>query len=347
MRIDIGTETRDGYMSFELARTARKLVEQVFPIHPGEDVAITADTASDSRVVNATADAIFALGAHPVVIWYESLPEAAGSPPAPVAAALKAAQAWIEFAPPYLLHGPAHREALKAGCRFLCATALDVDGMIRMIGQQDHLVLADLENKLRSLSQAGKTVRITTPEGTNLVVQVAPPASEPAKPSTGGKGFTQFPPGASGFAHKLDTVEGTLVFDGAIFPPKGIGVLEAPVIMEVSGGYVKSVTGGPQAKLYKRWLTGWNNPLMFQIAHFSYGCNPGIRRCSGRSAEDARVFGSLDIGLGITAQGAPTHSDGVVLNPTLWVDQVQLQEEGEYVHPELVAICRKLGVAGY
>ncbi len=347
MRIDIGTETRDGYMSYELARTARKLVEQVFPIHPGEDVAITADTASDSRVVNATADAIFALGAHPVVIWYESLPEAAGSPPGPVAAALKAAHAWIEFAPPYLLHGPAHREALKAGCRFLCMTAMDVDGIIRTIGQQDHVLLADLENKLRALSQAGKTVRITTPEGTNLVVQVAQPAPQPSQAPAAVKGFTQFPPGASGFSHKLDTVEGTLVFDGAIFPPKGIGVLEAPVIMEVSGGYVKSVKGGPQAKLYKRWLAGWNNPLMFQIAHFSYGCNPGIRRCSGRSAEDARVFGSLDIGLGITAQGAPTHSDGVVLNPTLWVDEAQLEQEGEYVHPELVAICKKLGVAGY
>ena len=347
MRIDIGTETRNGYMSYELAKTVRKLVEQVFPIHPGEDVAITADTASDSRVVNATAEAIFALGAHPVVIWYEALPEAAGSPPAPVAAALRAAQAWIEFAPPYLLHGPAHREALKAGCRFLCMTAMDVDGIIRTVGQQDHVLLAELENALRSLSQAGKTVRITTPEGTNLVVQVADAAPQMAQKPAPGMGFTQFPPGASGFNHELDTVEGTLVFDGAIFPPKGIGVLEAPVVMEVTGGFVRSVKGGPQAKLYKRWLASWNNPLMFQIAHFSYGCNPGIRRCSGRSAEDARVFGSLDIGLGITSQGAPTHSDGVVLNPTLWVDKNMLEEEGEYVHPELVAICKKLGVSGY
>ena len=347
MKIDLGTETRSGYLSFELAKTTRKLVEEVFPIHKDEDVVVTADTTTNSRVVNATAEAIFAVGAHPVVIWYETLPEAAGTPPAPVAAALKVAQAWIEFAPPYLLHGPAHWDAVKAGCRFLCMTAMDVDGIIRTVGQQDHVLLAELENKLRALSQAGKTVRITTPEGTNLVMQVAEATSQATPKAATGMGFLQFPPGASGFNHKLDTVEGTLVFDGAIYPPKGIGVLKSPVVMEVTGGFVRSVKGGAQARLYKRWLTSWKNPLMFQIAHVSYGCNPGIRRCSGRSAEDARVFGSLDIGLGITLKGAPTHSDGVVLSPTLWVDDVMLEEEGEYVHPELVAICNKLGVLGY
>jgi leucyl aminopeptidase (aminopeptidase T) len=346
MKTDLGTESRTGYMALELAWTARKLVEDVFPIKPGEDVAITADTTSDSRVVNAIAEAIFALGAHPVVLLYEELPNAAGSPPAPVAAALKAAQAWIELAPPYLLHGPAHREALKAGCRFLCLTAMDVDGLVRTVGLQDHLALAELERKLRELSQMADTVRITSPTGTDIVAKVAP-EQPPAAQSSPGTGYTQFPPGASGFNHDLEQVKGRLVFDGAIYPPRGIGILEAPVVMEVEGGYVKSVEGGAQARFYKRWLASWDNPLMYQVAHFSYGCNPGIRRCSGRSAEDARVFGSMDIGLGITSRGAPTHSDGIVLDATVWADDVKLQDEGDYVHPDLAAICHKLGVPGY
>jgi len=347
MKLDLGIESRDGYLALELARTARKLVGEVFPIQPGEDVALTADTTTDARVVNATAEAIFALGAHPVVIWYEELRDAAGSPPAPVAAALKAAQAWIEFAPPYLLHGPAHREALKAGCRFLCMTAMDVDGMVRTVGQQDHLVLGELELKLRELSQAADTVRITSPAGTDIVVKVARVEPKAAQKPAPGMGYTQFPPGASGFNHDLEKVKGKLVFDGAIYPPKGIGILEAPVVMEVDRGYVHSVQGGPQARFYRRWLAGWKNPLMYQVAHFSYGCNPGIRRCSGRSAEDARVFGSMDIGLGITSLGSPTHTDGIVLDPSVWADDVMLEEEGEYVHPDLAAICRKLGVLGY
>jgi hypothetical protein len=35
------------------------------------------------------------------------------------------------------------------------------------------------------------------------------------------------------------------------------------------------------------------------------------------------------------------------LDPSVWADEDQLEQEGEYVHPELAAICRKLGVPGY
>jgi hypothetical protein len=55
MKLDLGTETQTGYLAFELAKTARKLVEEVFPIGTGENVVITADTSTDSRVVAATA----------------------------------------------------------------------------------------------------------------------------------------------------------------------------------------------------------------------------------------------------------------------------------------------------
>jgi leucyl aminopeptidase (aminopeptidase T) len=206
--------------------------------------------------------------------------------------------------------------------------------------------IAELERKLRELSQAAETVRITCPSGTNIVVKVKPEDPKVPQPASG-MGSTNFPPGASGFSHVLDRADGTLVFDGAIFPPKGIGVLQSPVILEVEKGYVRDVRGGDQARLYKRWLAGWNDPRMYQVAHFSYGCHPAVRRCSGRSLEDAHVFGCMDIGLGITALGAPTHSDGIVLHPSVWADNVMLQGEGEYVHPELVAICRKLGVPGY
>ncbi len=348
MKIYFGTETRTGYLSYELARTTRLIFEEIFPIQMGENVVITADTSTDSRVVNSTAEAIFTLGGHPIVIWYESLPNAATAPPSPVTAALREADAWIEYAPAYLLHGPAHREAINSGCRMLCLTAMDVDGLVRTFSMQDPILVEELENKLRELSQSAMCIRVTSPAGTNLTVEVEKEVViKDRQPSNGKRGYTQFPPGASGFNHQLSTVQGVLVFDGAIFPPKGIGVLESPVILDIKDGYVKEIQGGDQAKNFKDWLSRWNDPLMYQIAHFSYGCNPGINRCSGRSAEDARVFGSMDIGLGITSGGAPTHTDGIVLNPSIWADDELLEKEGKYIHPELVSICKKLDVLGY
>ena len=348
MNINFGTETRTGYQNFALAKTTRFITEEIFPIQPGENVVITADTSSDSRVVNSTAEAIFSLGAHPVVIWYESLPDAAIDPPSPVTAAIKAADAWIEYAPAYLLHGPAHREAINSGCRMLCLTAMDVDGLVRTYSVYDPKVVEELENKLRELSQVAESIRVTSPAGTDLTVEVYKDEKvKNTEPSNGKKGFTQFPPGGSGFNHQLSTVQGTLVFDGAIFPPRGIGVLDSPVFLEIKDGYVKKIFGGDQANYFKNWLVSLNEPLMYQVAHISYGCNPGIYRCSGRSAEDARVFGCIDIGLGITANGAPTHTDGIVLNPSVWADDKQLEIEGKYIHPELVSICKKLNVFGY
>ncbi|HLT19952.1 MAG TPA: hypothetical protein VKZ96_10890, partial [Thermomicrobiales bacterium] len=117
MEFFIGTEMRDEYLSFEVAHAARKMVEEVMPVKPGENVVITGDTSSDRRVVAATAEAVYALGAHPVIIWYETQPDAQMEPPAPVAAALKAADVWFEFGVQYILYTDARVEATKAGCR--------------------------------------------------------------------------------------------------------------------------------------------------------------------------------------------------------------------------------------
>jgi hypothetical protein len=36
-----------------------------------------------------------------------------------------------------------------------------------------------------------------------------------------------------------------------------------------------------------------------------------------------------------------------VLNPSITLDGVPLEEEGRYVHPDVVAVCQELGAPGY
>ena len=346
MQLALGTEPRSEYMAFELGQAAVKLVRDVFPIKAGENVVVTADTTTDARVVNATAQAVYAVGAHPVVIHYEALPNVAMMPPAPVAAALKAADAWIEYAPAYLLHGPAHREAMSAGCRMLCLTAVDADAMVRTIGRPDYMAMDEFREKIRALSQSADEMRLSSPAGTDLTAKVDHDAKPFFRPASG-KGYSQMLGGQSGFSHLVDTVEGTLVFDGTIYPPTDLGVPRTPVSMQIEHGYIRRVSGGSEASRFERWLASFNNPLMYQIAHLSYGFNPGVTRCSGRIAEDERVFGCLDIGIGITSRGAPTHTDGIVLDASVWADHMQLEDEGRYVHPELAALCKRMGAPGY
>ena len=74
MEVVSRVESRPEYLSWEAAVGARKLVEQIMLVKPGEQVIITGDTSTDRRVVELTAQAVAAAGAVPTVVWYETRP---------------------------------------------------------------------------------------------------------------------------------------------------------------------------------------------------------------------------------------------------------------------------------
>jgi leucyl aminopeptidase (aminopeptidase T) len=44
---------------------------------------------------------------------------------------------------------------------------------------------------------------------------------------------------------------------------------------------------------------------------------------------------------------APSHTDLTILKPTIKLDDQVIEQDGRYVHPRLVELCRKLGAPGY
>jgi leucyl aminopeptidase (aminopeptidase T) len=353
MQLDKALEPTPEWYWMELGRVGRKIVEEFFPIKPGENVVVTADTISDWRAVEETVKAIYAIGAIPTLIVHPTTEVATADPPEPVIAAVQACDAWIEFNDSYLLYSNAWKKAMEAGVRFFTLGG-DVDGLVRMVGRVTYSVLDDLANKLIELSNKAREMHITSSQGTDVRIKVDPKGSKghvlkggPGVVRFEGKGSTQVPPGQSSFGHVPDTVEGTLVFDGAVYPPAEIGVLREPVTLEVRKGRISKIRGGREAKIFEKWLAGWNHPGMYEIAHCTYGFNPGVKRCKGEIGHDERVFGCMEFGIGAKWADAPAHTDGVVLQPSVWADDVQLEEEGRYVHPELVELARQLGVEGY
>lgn len=341
----IGTETLDAYLDFELAKAARKTVEEFLPVKPGENVVITVDSSGDQRVVAAVAQAAYAAGAHPVVITYETLPEATMEPPAPVAAALKAADVWFEFSLQYLLYTNARLEATAAGCRHTSLEAMDVDMMVRTIGRVDYPTMDELGRRLRSLCMAAEVVRVTDPNGTDLICPIDkhPPQYLPGSGQPG-QGFSKMLGGQSGFSALIEETSGTIAFDGCIWPPAEIGPLSAPVRLTIERGHITDVSGGKEAQIFERWLAKFESQVLRRIAHLSFGFNPGVARISGRILEDERVFGCMNIGFGPQRLGSPSHTDGVLLRPSIMADNVEIEREGVYTHPDLVELCRQLGV---
>jgi leucyl aminopeptidase (aminopeptidase T) len=348
MEFAVGTEPRSEYYTFELAAAARKVLAEVMLSQPGENVVVTADTQSDWRVVEATAQASYALGAHPTVVWYETRPQAQMEPFPPVAAAVQAADVWIEYAVQYILYTDARRLACENGCRYAAFGALDVDALVRTIGRVDYPSMLAMGERLVDLTREISEYRITTALGTDIVcdnrgADVYQSGGVGDKP-----GAAVMLGGQVVWQPSEPSVNGMIVVDGIVWPPDDIGIVRAPVTLGVEEGRIVSVGGGAEARALQGWLDGLEDPTMMRIAHYTYGFNPGVSRFSGRVAEDERVFGVFDFGFGgWMDRPAASHFDVVITEPTIVADGVEIERDGTFTHPELEECCRGMGVPGY
>jgi len=342
-----GTEPQTEYYNIELVDAANKLVTQVRPVGPGQQVVITSDTASDARVVQATAGAVYSMGGIPTVLYYPTLSEPMANPPLPVSKAVLGADIWFDFSVAYQLYSPAYYEAIKNGCIYVCLTGLDVDMMVRMIGRVNYPPMQKMAALLYQMSQAAETITVTSPAGTNLKMLVDKAGDPFWEPPPEKGGFPQMLGGQSGYMIHRESVDGVLVFDGAIWPPKELGLIQSPVRLTIESGYVKQIDGEVEATIFVRWLESFNHTEAYLIDHACFGFNPGVTRPSGRILEDERVFGCMQFGIGATELGSPAHTDGVVLNPSVWLDDLQIEEDGRYMTPEIIKLCSDMGAPGY
>jgi len=343
------------YYEYELGKAAKILCEDLFKLKPGETFIITADTESDDRVVDATARAAFACDAKPMVI-YTASPLGVGKAADPMlpleslTAALLKADAWVEFNNQWLLYSTAYDIAMKENkkLRHLCLVGMNVDMMVRNIGRVDYPNLEKFMMLVTKKTLSAKHMRITTPAGTDLEFN-----NEPGRKPIMELGYADTPgshmmAGQIGWSPNFESINGTIVFDGSLVPPI-VGILKEPVRLTIKKGAIVKIEGGKEATEYEKWLKSFNHPQMLKLAHVCYGFNPGAR-LTGDILEDERVWGGTEWGLGnvgaILVPGGisgPSHTDGICLNSSVWLDGVQIMDKGQLLDPELKKLAEKLG----
>ena len=157
--------------------------------------------------------------------------------------------------------------------------------------------------------------------------------------------------GQIGWAPLEESIEGEIVFDGSFSGggPMHIGILRDPIKYVVEKGKIVDIVGKNEAKQVKEWLAGLNDERMYHLAHTCYGFNPGAK-LTGECTEDERIWGCTQWGFGYQAElfegtlgDAVTHGDGICLNSSVWLDGIQMLDEGKVIHPELVESATKLG----
>jgi 2,5-dihydroxypyridine 5,6-dioxygenase len=343
------------YYEYELGKAAKILCEDLFKLKPGETFVITADTECEKRVIDATATAAFACDAKPMVI-YTASPLGVGKAADPMlpleslTAALLKADAWVEFNNKWLLYSTPYDIAMKENkkLRHLCLVGMNVDMMVRNIGRVDYPNLEKFMKLVTKKTLSAKHMRITTPAGTDVEFN-----NEPGRKPIMELGYSDTPgshmmAGQIGWSPNFESINGTIVFDGSLVPPI-VGILKEPVRLTIRKGEVVKIEGGKEATEYEKWLKSFNHPQMLKLAHVCYGFNPGAR-LTGDILEDERVWGGTEWGLGnvgaILVPGGisgPSHTDGICLNSSVWLDGVQIMDKGQLLDPELKKLAEKLG----
>jgi len=356
MEYNIGIEMRDEYKSFEVALGAMKLVRDVMLVKPGEQVVVTYDSSTDRRVAEATANAVFVVGGQPTLIYYPTSKASYGDPPAPVGAAVGKADVWIEFAYVSVMHSPAYRQAVDVnGARYICLLGMDVEMLVNTITNVDYDTVVDFGEYLKARFEKASDIVIQSQNGTNLRGSLGGRIVRHSGQKATKRGYPVMLGGQISFCPVEETIEGTLVFDGAVFPPSDLGILKNNITLEFKEGRVVDFSGaGNDYLIFKRWMDAFGDENMYRMAHYSLGFNPGVTRSTGRIVEDERVFGCMEFGIG--SQGiaiggahwsAASHTDGTLLRPTIILDGQVFEQDGVYQEAEAVAYCKKLGVAGY
>jgi leucyl aminopeptidase (aminopeptidase T) len=232
--------------------------------------------------------------------------------------------------------------------RYLIMPGMVVDVMVRMFVNVDQYALRDFVELVAAKTRNANKVRITSQNGQDIEFENHP--DHPIRAETGfctELGMSNLS-GQIGWCPALDTINGVIVFDGSLVPQ--FGLLDAPVTIFMENGVIQKIEGGRQATEWEAYLRSFNHPQMLRPAHVCYGFHPGAKM-SGQIGEDERVWGCTQWGFGaigsifIPPEGifAPSHTDGITLNSSVWLDGEQITKNGEVIDKELKEMAKRLG----
>ncbi|MEM4037168.1 MAG: hypothetical protein QW700_05105, partial [Desulfurococcaceae archaeon] len=259
---------------------------------------------------------------------------------------------WVEFNVQWLLYSPMwFRAVTNNRTRQIMLGGLDTEKFVKLIGSINFDVQKAFQDKLVELTRKARKMRIKCEAGTDVTFEMDPasPITNEIDYSTPGAHFLV---GQIGWAPVEETVNGRIVFDASLSGGEPVEFAPLPpgerVTFIVKGGRIVEIEGGIVANITKKWFESLNDPNMYRLAHVCYGVHP-YAKLGPVTAENERIWGAINFGFGSRGPmyGKPfqakSHIDGVCLNCSVWLDDVQVWDSGRVVHPELKELARQLG----
>ena len=315
-----------------MAFAANMMVSQVLSVQKGETVLIVTDTDRPRTITQALAYSAMSAGAEVVVVTMEPQEIGGQEPPAPVAAAMAAAQVVINQSTQSLTHTAAVREAMRSGARIANLRNMTEEMMVVGGIRADYQQVRRITERLARLLTEADAIRITTPEGTDVTMRSR------GRVAIAQTGFVTKPGELSGLPDgeaTLAPLEGAT--EGVAVAPyiaDSLGLITEPFRMEIAKGRITHVTGGRQAVELRQLLTQHDEAGYNAASQFALGTNPACR-VMPNTREVSKKLGTAHFAIGdnISLGGqskSSFHIDFVFLCPTVHLDGTCILKDGQY-----------------
>jgi leucyl aminopeptidase (aminopeptidase T) len=304
---------------------AETAVEQCLAVEAGETCVVVTD---DRRapIGEALYEAALEATEEAVVVRYPPGPQHGAEPPAPVAAALTAADAFLAPTTKSLSHTRARSDATDGGARG--ATLPGITEAVFTTGlDADYEAIAAECAAMLSAVEGADEIRVTSPQGTDVTFD---PGERDWYEDTGivhePGSFSNLPAGEVFVSP--ESADGTYVVDGTI-RPYGLLAEGQTVTFEVADGYVTSVDDDAiRGELEEAAAEAGDDA--YNLAELGIGTNVGVTDLVGSVLLDEKAGGTVHIAVGDDAgiggdTEAPIHMDGILREPTVYADGAELE----------------------
>lgn len=319
-------------IKYNMAPTARRLVEQVMAIKPGERVLLVTDSDRSPAITEAMAHALAGAGVELAIMHMNPHLMGGIDLPPHVAGAMNASDVVVLQTSFASVHTDTHREARKHGARILDMWGWEEEMMTVGGALADYDEVARITGRVTEALSKAATGRFTTPEGCDISFSLKGRDSNSLIGVARNPGeFTACPDGESAIAPVEGTTNGVMVNPFSI-ERKDLGFVTEPIRIEVKDGQVVSISGSAAADRFWALLEEYGE-LAKNMAEFAVGTNPASRkRATMREAK--KSYGTCHMAVGDSGSiggnvVAPPHVDMIFDNPTVWADDEIILKDGK------------------
>ncbi|MFC1847205.1 aminopeptidase [Chloroflexota bacterium] len=330
---------------------AQKMVSKFLGLRPAEQVLILADSESDADFVYALASAVIAHQAEPTVVEITAtFDEGMDRPLPPIfLEAIKGADVYIPVAATTYcaIHSLEVLEQMRGNLREKNMRMFVPGGRYSagLYGQtwqymlealsHDYEKVAEWCNTFCRLMANRKTISVKSEAGSDFTASIEGDMYRPESGFAREPGELGIVPGGEVWGGPREfTCEGVIAIDGPIAYVAHKPKLSEPVLVTLKKGRVVDIRGGEEAEGLKRWMDRYENADI--LAEISLGTNPFLQHTGEVNVVDKRILGVIHVAFGenifqIYPHGSvwsPVHADMVLLEPSCWVDDVQLLDKG-------------------